>query len=374
MATGRAASSHGQDGFAGSGAAATSGRAVVGVAGMARTPARSAVVAASRAVLDAVLGRVGVNLGPGRGHRHGRRRGDGGGYHKGGHVAPAESQVHSRYRCRRMAGDLIGTPPVPRSVPWIRTVRARRAAQVSPPAVALGQRRRGPIEPIARVAKAREDEPVVVEAFIHRGDHHLDVRGLGCHGARPSGAAIRANAITAPAPRDDTRLQANVSDPPVASIGSHTTTVRPSSSVGTVSQYTAAVSVRSSLRRPRGAASPVAMVLSTASSMPSPARRMGTTRGPGSTRRGAGRLAHRRPDQPLGRGEVTARLVRQERGHLRHKRAELRLIGRLVPDAAQAVGDKGMVEDEEAHQGPWSAERRELPSRRAACATTDERP
>ena len=98
----------------------------------------------------------------------------------------------------------------------------------------------------------------------------------------PSGAARRQMAVTSRAPRSSSSEMAATSVPPVASIGSSTNTWRSCRSWGSRSAYVVARSEVSSRTMPRNPTSAVGMSFIIPLSMPSPARRMGTTMGRGS--------------------------------------------------------------------------------------------
>ena len=91
----------------------------------------------------------------------------------------------------------------------------------------------GAEEAVAGVAEARDDVGLVVEPLVDRRRH--DVRDERAESSRriPSGAASTHTQVRGPAPRSARMRQLCSSEPPVASIGSSTSTGRPSSSSGT---------------------------------------------------------------------------------------------------------------------------------------------
>ena len=100
--------------------------------------------------------------------------------------------------------------------------------------------------------------------------------------ATPSGAPSRQIAVTSCAPRLKRKVIAAPSEPPVASIGSSTKHWRSLRSSGSRSAYVVGWKVSSSRTMPRNPTSAVGRSFTIPSSIPRPARRIGTTIGRGS--------------------------------------------------------------------------------------------
>ena len=168
----------------------------------------------------------------------------------------------------------------------------------------------------------------------------------------PSGAATRTSARMSVAPRDLSSATAEFIDPPVASIGSRTIAVRAGRSRASRSTYGSGCSVAWLRAMPTTLTFAFGIVSSTPSSMPSPARRIGTTvtflplmRGTSS-----GPLQHC-TGTDLER-EIGGRLVGQQAAELGGDLAKA--LGRQARFAQQAdlVAHERMPDLDDGHGGP----------------------
>ena len=95
----------------------------------------------------------------------------------------------------------------------------------------------------------------------------------------PSGAASTQQTMTSVQPRSTSSWQQCSSEPPVASIGSSTSTGRPARSPGSDSMYARGSNVSSSRARPTNPIDDSGSSASAASAIPRPARSTGTISG-----------------------------------------------------------------------------------------------